>query len=73
MAKGQIVAIRDIARNMADITTPTDKEIRYTVDGTGPYVFYMSIDGFTPEKARAMLQQRVEEWAKTVGKEVEVK
>ena len=68
MAKGQIIAMRDVASNMARPMEFTHKEVHYQIDGGMTMVFFIPLAEFTPQKAQEMLAQKVKEWAQTVGK-----
>ena len=73
MAKGEIVAIRDVAMNLADPTSFTHKEIQYRIDGQGPYVVYLPSEQFSADKALEIIKQKVKDWAATVGRGIESK
>ena len=73
MARGEITAVRDVAMNLVDPTTFTHKEVQFRIDGQGPYVIFIPLSEFTPQKARDMVGMRVKDWAATVGKSIEEK
>jgi len=73
MAKGEIIAIRDVAMELARPTEASHKEITYKIDGLGPYVVYMPMAEFTPERVLDLIRTRVKEWTLIVGKSIEVK
>ena len=73
MARGEIIAIRDVAFNLADPTTFTHKEVQFRIDGQGPYVIFIPLADFSAQKARDMVAQRVKEWSEVVGKTIEGK
>lgn len=70
MAKGMIVAIRDVPGDARRPRELTHKEVSFTIDDTGPFSLLVPLEEYTPQKATAMVQAKVHEWAEVVGKPI---
>lgn len=73
MAKGVITSIREIPSPMSARLGQMDKEIQYRIEGVGPFAIYIPLEDYDPQKAADLVKAKIAEWAKIVGKEIEVK